>query len=372
MQKLFLLGSSSSKRPTNTVQHANDLWLEQSASYEYCTSNKKAVEELLKSDSQDALALIPFYNLYWSSVRDTLEWIWNAFHRIKILSVTKMKIEYLLVCPKWNKKEDITTLGTHVQSFHQTSASQLDFFWRWLEHFDTGTTSWGIDYIYNCQDSDKLKKYAWAIAPHQFDFQSDGDRVDVLSDNFWPKNNYTYFILISLLNWWNWVSIDIPDDKVSHNHWCDVMNIPDKPGSLYAKLCEIDTSWRDVLWLVSLEISDQQVEFVYTYSTLNMTSDGSSNNFNQATRLSLMSHRELPDGNEFSATMQILPKKGSLKSAVWIFAKHNFDIREIHSSPTWYKTIDFHLKFKDLWDNWYTTEERVYLVQTEIGMQKFF
>lgn len=368
MHKLFLLGNSSTpSRATNTVQHANDLWLDKTSCYQLCSSNKHAVESLLRSETPNWLALIPFYNVFWSSVKDTLEWIGNSMSQLKILAVTKMRIEYWLVCKKWTSIGNIQDIWTHVQSFHQTSNSQTAMFWKKMNHINTGSTAWAIEYIHAQKNSPKLDSYAWVIAPHQYIPSIDDESVDVLSNEFWPKDNFTYFLLMG----WNNSEYSenlVPSSALSDDVGCEIMNIPDEQGSLHRKLVELCDSGISILGIVSIKkwIEDE-MEFIYTYTKKR---DHYDNNLEDLDPLNywfkLLSANE--DNSEFTWIIKIPQKSGTLKNAIGLFHNLWFDIRELYSTPTWYKTVDFFVKFRNTEQN-DNINDRIYQLWSSINSQ---
>lgn len=358
MNQLFLLGSQIIPcRPTNTVQHANDLWLNKVATYEICSSNKDAIEKLVSSKNTDWLALIPFYNVFGSSVRDTLEWIGKSLTSLNILAITKMKIEYWLVCKKWTSIDKVENLWTHVQSFFQTTEAQLAMFGKRLQHINTGSTSGAIEFIHSANNAPELDIYAWAIAPHQYIPNIDDNTVDVHSREFWPKNNFTYFMLMGYKGSSHSSDIIHPDN-LTDEVGCEIMNIPDIPWSLHKKLTELNNLWVNILGIVSINKWENETEFIYTYTNSTNFVSGVEKDI-QITDFWIKNIAQIADSNAYSCTMKIPQKKWSLKDAVGIFSNLWFDIREIQSTPTWYKTVDFLMEFRDIW-NTEDTSERLY------------
>lgn len=367
MHKLFLLGNPGTpSRATNTVQHANDLWLDKKSCYQLCSSNKLAVESLLNSETPNWLALIPFYNVFWSSVKDTLEGIGNSMSQLKILAVTKMKIEYWLVCKKWTPIWNIHDLWTHVQSFYQTSDSQVAMFWKKLNHINTGSTSWAIEHIHAQKNSPKLDSYAWAIAPHQYIPSIDDESVDILSREFWPRNNFTYFLLMGANNS-EYPEDIVPSWALSDELNCEIMNIPDVPWSLHQKLTELHESGISILGIVSIKKWIDEMEFIYTYTKKR---DHYDNDLEDLDPLNfwfkLLSSNE--NNSEFTWLIKIPQKSGTLKNAMGLFHNLWFDIRELYSTPTWYKTVDFFVKFRDA-TSIDDVHDRIYQLWSSINSQ---
>lgn len=367
MHKLFLLGiPGTPSRPTNTIQHANDLQLDKISCYQLCSSNKQAVESLLESTTTDGLALIPFYNVFWSSVKDTLEWIGNSMPQLKILAVTKMKIEYWLICKKWTSIWNIHDLWTHIQSFYQTSDSQVTMFWKKLNHINTGSTSWAIEHIYTEKDPQKLGSYAWAIAPHQYMPNIDDGFVDILSKEFWPKNNFTYFLLMGKSN------SQYPENLVSQSFLsddlgCEIMNISDTPWSLHRKLTELHESGISILGIVSIKKWIDEMEFIYTYTKKLDHYDKDLEILDPLNFwFKLLSANE--DNSEFTWMIKIPQKSGTLKNAIGLFYSLWFDIRELYSNPTWYKTVDFFVRFRTV-ERGDDINDRIYQLWSSINSQ---
>lgn len=367
MHKLFLLGNPDNpSRATNTVQHANDLWLDRISSYQLCSSNKLAVESLLDSGTPNWLALIPFYNVFWSSVKDTLEGIGNSMPQLRILAVTKMKIEYWLVCKKWTYIGDIRDIWTHVQSFHQTSNSQHDMFWKKMNHINTGSTAWAIEYIHTKKNSPELDSYAWVIAPHQYIPSIDDESVDILSREFWPRNNFTYFLLMGTSGS-EYPENIVPSWALSDDFGCEIMNIPDEPGSLYRKLSELHESGSSLLWIVSIKKWNDEMEFIYTYTQ-------KLDHYNEDVEVldphnfwfKLLSSDE--ESSEFTWMIKIPQKSGTLKNAIGLFHNLWFDIRELYSTPVWYKTVDFFVRFMNIMHT-DDVNDRVYQLWSSINSQ---
>ena len=286
--------------------------------------------------------------------------------QLKILAVTKMKIEYWLICKKWTPVSNIEHLWTHIQSFHQTSNSQMAMFWRKLNHINTGSTSWAIEYIYAQDDPHKLDSYAGAIAPHQYIPDIDDKSVDILSYEFWPKNNFTYFLLMGKSSSIYSENL-VPPSALSDDVGCEIMNIPDEQWSLHRKLVKLCDSGISILGIVSIKKWVDETEFIYTYT---QKKDHYHNDLVDLNPLNywfkLLSSSE--DNSEFTWIIKIPQKGGTLKNAIGLFDSLWFDIREIYSTPTWYKTVDFFIKFRNTEQN-DNVNDRIYQLWSSINSQ---
>lgn len=139
--------------------------------------------ELLK---QWEKVLIPIHNVYGWNVYDTLKsitsmvdsWLW-----VKINKIVKQEIKHALCWLPWQKLSDITSIYSHPQAIKQCLAKITKYKINTVETWWTWTMLW------------QIKENEWLILDENTALENG---LEIYDKNLWPKENYTYFALLSL------------------------------------------------------------------------------------------------------------------------------------------------------------------------------
>lgn len=338
MTNIHLLSSSS--RPTNTQWHWKNLtWNNNTLQTTWTSSNAAAIIELHKNGW---LAFVPYYNVLGKSVNDTMRAIAENYKTLQLHSITRMHIEYVLAMRKWVKYQDITEVFSHPQALLQTTQERQKIIPHAQPQHAKSTAEW-LEIILNAEN--EKRNMSAVTTPFQI-YPKELDQLTIV-DDFWPKNNNTYFALLWLRN----ADIDIPELISSPNHeiiseeaikfW--VLTIPDYPGSLCDTLGKISAHGINIMSIMSFPQSNGTVFFTIAYNDEQLPRNNSPTRINEAKPV--IDQIQSDDNQQFSARIHIPNNnRGSLHNTLSLLRK-TINLQEIASIGTGMDTVDFEIKF---------------------------
>lgn len=267
--KIHLLWTSEWGRQTNTEYH---LWKMQEAHPELksweiarAQSNALALKALLESKPEDStISLAPYYNVHGKWVKDTMEVIAKNYSRLKLLHISRLQVDYILVHRHWIPLADMKYVVSHEQAIAQTRKwwnsrglpSSINQIWG-------NNTAAGLDFLLS--DDSRVNSTIAISTPWQWR-RSDG-WILTRTDNFGPEENHTYFGIF----WLKDSDINLPFNEASEDNpdriefW--VIELDDTAWSLARALANISASGKNIHSIKSFP-QGQRVLFVIAYSKI--------------------------------------------------------------------------------------------------------
>lgn len=203
-----------------------------------------SIPEIIKLVKQDIFCLVPIENRYWWVVSDTMQTIYDARDKIKIIWWKSLAIKHVLAILKNDKIENIKSVYSHPQWLRQCRI-KLDKMPN-IKQIPTQSTNSQI-----CN----LKKWEAVICSQEATKKAN---LKVIDKSFCPTDNITHFAII----WSNKQQSNLDFENLDYDRDIIILsNLPDTKWSLAKILSIIADSWLSLHFILSLARWDSKYDF---------------------------------------------------------------------------------------------------------------
>jgi len=190
--------------------------------------------------------IIPVHNTYWKTVNLAPEAVYQLMRNNTIHSIWwySLKVKYLLACREWTTIENLKTIHSHTQAISQCLNEWIARLDKDVELVNEQSTTTYIPY---------LQEWDSVICNKQAALSSN---LTILDENFWPEENTTDFIVLSVNEEIEWLQ------NLINNKTMIILSLEDKIWSLNRGLTLLSEAWIDMNSIHSQTQSPWNTDFI--------------------------------------------------------------------------------------------------------------
>lgn len=190
--------------------------------------------------------IIPVHNTYWGTVNITPEAIYELWKNKDLKSFWwySLKIKHILAWKEWTNLENLTSIHSHQQAIEQCRNEGIKRLNKWINLVSEQSTTAHIP---------DLKTWEAVICNRQ---AAEWANLIILDDSFWPKDNITDFIVLSVNEEMIWLQ------NLTNHKAMLILSLINERWSLVKCLALLSDAWIDVNTLHSQTKIPWETDFI--------------------------------------------------------------------------------------------------------------